>query len=112
MDAKHLGNGTKTPLIPPLLDSNQLATDFFVKENLLNIFFSQQCTTIVNNNFIPVNPTFETGNSLSTFEFSITDVVKFIEALDPKMPCGHDCMLYMKTVWKMNVSLKNGQKKM
>ena len=33
-------NGTKIPLTPPLLVGNQLVTDFLVKANLFNDYFS------------------------------------------------------------------------
>ena len=38
---KTFANGTKIPLIPPLLVGNQLVTDFLVKSNLFNDYFSQ-----------------------------------------------------------------------
>ena len=81
------------------------------KQICLIIVFSKQYTTIVNNSSIHVNPTFETGNKLSTFEFSMCDIIKAIVALDSKVAHGHDCMLYLKIVWKMNVSPNSGQKK-
>ena len=37
------------PLIPPLLGRNQFVTDFLVKANFFNDYFSEQCTTIGNN---------------------------------------------------------------
>ena len=53
-------NLTKIPLIPPLLVGNQLVTDFLVKANLFNDYFSQQCTTVDNDSSIPPNITFAT----------------------------------------------------
>ena len=45
-------NGTKITLIPPLLVGNELVTDFLVKANLFNDYFSQQCTTIDNDSYL------------------------------------------------------------
>ena len=36
-------NGTKILLTPPLLVGNQLVSDFLVKANLFNDYFSKQC---------------------------------------------------------------------
>ena len=76
-------NGTKIPLIPPLLVGNQLVTDFLVKANLFNDYFSQQCTTVDNDSSIPPNITFATEQKLSTLEFCTDDIVKIIKSLDP-----------------------------
>ena len=61
-------NSIKNWLIPLLLVGNQLVTDFLVKANLFNDYFSQQLTTKNNNSEIPANITFETKETLSTFE--------------------------------------------
>ena len=83
-------NGTKIPLIPPLLVGNQLVTDFLVKANLFNDYFSQQCTTVDNDSSIPPNITFATEQKLSTLEFCTDDIVKIIKSLDPNKALGHD----------------------
>ena len=122
-------NGTKIPLIPPLLVGNQLVTDILVKTNLFNDYFNQQCTTVDNDSSIPTNITFATEQKLSTFEFSTDDIVKIIKSLDPNKAHGHNkasnrmiklcvtsmakyllCQFSLETVWKINVSLKNGRK--
>ena len=38
---KTFANGSKIPLIPPLLVGNQLVSDFMVKANLFNDYFSK-----------------------------------------------------------------------
>ena len=48
-------NGTKIPLIPPLLVGNQLISDFLEKANLFNDYFSKQYTTIHNDSTTPTN---------------------------------------------------------
>ena len=68
-------NGTKIPLIPPLLVGDQLVTDFLVKANMFNDYFSQQCTTVDNGSSIPPNITFATEQKLSTFELCIDDIL-------------------------------------
>ena len=73
-----------------MLVGNQLVTDFLVKANLFNDYFSQQCTTVDNDSSIPPNITFATEQKLSTFEFCTDDIVKIVKSLDPNKAHGHD----------------------
>ena len=57
-------NGSKIPLIPPLLVGNQFVTDFLVKWNLFSDYFSQQCATEDKGSSILPNITFETVQKL------------------------------------------------
>ena len=57
-------NGSKIPLIPPLLVGNQFVTDFLVKWNLFSYYFSQQCATEDKGSSILPNITFETVQKL------------------------------------------------
>ena len=41
-------NGTKIPVIPPLLENNKLTIDFNINANVFNDFLNQQCTTVGN----------------------------------------------------------------
>ena len=59
-DIKNISNGSKIPLIPSLLVGNQLVTDFLVKANLFNDYFSQPCTAVDNDSSIPPYITFAT----------------------------------------------------
>ena len=86
----NLKNGSKIPLIPPILVGNRLATDFLTKANLFNDFFSKRCSTIANNSSLPTNLTFQTENRLSTFDFSTGDIIKIIKALDPNKAHGYN----------------------
>ena len=79
---KRFVNGTKISLIPTLLFGNQVVTDFLVKANLFNNYFSQQCTTVDNASSIPPNITFGTEQKLSTSEFCIDHITKIIKSLD------------------------------
>ena len=87
-------NDTKIPLIPPLLvgNRNQRVSDFLVKTNLFNDYFSKQCTTIDNNSSIPAKISFETKKRFSTFEICSGDIVKIIRSLDPNKAHGHNEM--------------------
>ena len=82
-------NGSKVPLIPPLLVENKLVTDFLDKVNIFN-FFATQCTPISNNSTVPVNINFETRERLSSMEFCLDDSVKIIRSLDQDKTHGHD----------------------
>ena len=57
---------------------------------MFNDFFKKQCRKIVNNSSIPANLTFETGNRISTFDFSTGNIIKIIKALDPNKAHEHD----------------------
>ena len=57
-----------------MLVGDQLVTDFLVKANMFNDYFSQQCTTVDNGSSIPPNITFATEQKLSTFEFCVDDI--------------------------------------
>ena len=52
-------NGSKIPLIPPLLVNNEFKTDFLVKANLFNDFFRGQCRPIMNDSSLSNNQTIE-----------------------------------------------------
>ena len=90
-------NGSKIPLIPPLLVDNKLVTDFLDKANLLNNIFAKQCTPISNDSTVPVNINFETTERLLSLEFCVDDTVKIIRYLDQNKVHGHDkisiCMI-------------------
>ena len=81
---KTFANGTKIPLLPPLLVGNQLVIEFLVKANLFNNYFSQHCTAVDNDSSIPPNITFATEQKLSTLELCTDDIVKIIKSLDPR----------------------------
>ena len=51
---KTLYNGEKIPLIPPILISNKLVSNFKKKANHFNAFFTSQCTPVPNNSTLPL----------------------------------------------------------
>ena len=73
-----------------MLVGNQLVTEFLVKSNLFNDYFSQQCTTLGNGSSIPPNITFATEQKLYTFELCIDDFIKIIKSLYRNKAHGHD----------------------
>ena len=58
-------NGSKIPLISPLLVNNEFLTGFLDKANLFNDFFREQGRPITNNSSLPNNQTIETVTRLS-----------------------------------------------
>ena len=68
------------PLIPALSVGYRFVTNYLTKANLFNDFFSKQCSTVVNNISLPTNLTFQTENTLPTFDFSTGDIIKFTKA--------------------------------
>ena len=62
---KTFTNGSKIPLIPPLLIDDKLVTYFLDKANLFNNFSVKQCNPISNDSTVPVSINFETRKKLS-----------------------------------------------
>ena len=83
-------NGSKIPLIPPLLVDNKLVIDFLDKANLFNNFFAKQCTPISNSSTVPESINFVTRERLSSLESFVNDIVKIIGSLDQNKAHGHD----------------------
>ena len=83
-------NGSKIPLVPPLLVDNKLVTDFLDKANLLNNFFAKQCTPISDDSTAPVKINFETRERLLSLEFCVDDIVKIIRSFDQNKAHSHD----------------------
>ena len=83
-------NGSKIPLIPPLLVDNKLVTDFLDKTNLFNNFFAKQCTPLSNDSTVPGDINFETRERLLSLEFCVDDIVKIIRSFDQNKAHSHD----------------------
>ena len=69
---------------------NQLVSDFLVKANLFNDYFSKQWLMIDNNSAITANTNFLTKERFSTFPICSGDIVKIIRSLDPNKAYGLD----------------------
>ena len=87
---KTFSNGSKIPLIPPLLVNNEFVTDFLEKANLFNDFFREQCRPITNDSSLPNKPTIETVTRLSDINIETDTIIKLICSLDPNKAHGSD----------------------
>ena len=83
-------NNKKISLIPPLYHQGGFITNFKVKAELFNSFFASQCSSIKNDSKLPSYLNYNTDNHLSTVNFSIDDIAKIIQNLDPNKAHGHD----------------------
>ena len=83
-------NNKKIPLIPPFYHQGDFVTNFKVKAELLNSFFASQCSLIKNDRKLPSYLNYKTENRLSTANFSIDDIAKILQNLDPNKAHGHD----------------------
>ena len=83
-------NNKKTPLIPPLFHENRFITDFKVKAELFNSFFSNQCSLLKNCSKLPTNLRYVTDKRLRTINFTADNIEKIIVSLNPNKAHGHD----------------------
>ena len=68
--------------IPPLLVNKRFVTDFKVKANIFNDFFSKQCTPLANGSKIPENQVYLTNSRINSILFSGNLVIKIIRNLN------------------------------
>ena len=87
---KTLYNGKKIPLIPPILISNKLVSNFKEKANLFNDFFASQCTPVQNNSTLPLVTTPITNTSLSSISFNDQDILNVTHSLNINKAHGFD----------------------
>ena len=87
---KSFYNGSKVPLIPPLLVNNKFVSDFTKKVNLFNDFFSSQCTPLSNDSVLPSCKYFLTDERLITIDFDKNDILKIMRNLNVNKSHGHD----------------------
>ena len=78
-------NGSKIPLIPPVLVNNEFATDFLVKANLFNDFFREQCRPITNYSSFSSNQTTDSVTRLSDTTIDTDTIINLIGSLDPNI---------------------------
>ena len=83
-------NNKKIPLIPPLYDQGDIITNFKVKAELFNSFFASQGSLVKNDSKLPSSLNYKTDNRLSTVNFSIDDIAKVLQNLDPNKAHGDD----------------------
>ena len=75
---KTLLNGKKVPCVPPIYDNNRYDTDFKEKCQLLNSYFSEQCTLLKNISTLSNTCSKHTNNILDTIVFSKEDIYIYI----------------------------------
>ena len=75
-------NGKRVPVIPPLLVNNKFVTDFKVKANIFNDFFSKQCTPLANGSKLPENQVYLTNSRINSVPFSDDLVANMIRKLN------------------------------
>ena len=83
-----LGKG-KTPNIPPLIINDFVVSDFTAKANILNNFFTSQCSPVVNSSTLP-NFCYKTQKRISDIEIKEDDILLIIKNLNPNKAHGWD----------------------
>ena len=83
-------NNKKIPLILPLYHQGNFVTNFKIKAELFNSFFTSQCSLIKNDSKLSSHLNYKTDNRLLTVNFSIGDIAKTLQNLDPNKVHGHD----------------------
>ena len=83
-----LGKG-KTPNIPPLIINDFVVSDFTAKANILNNFFTSQCSPVVNSSTLP-NFCYKTQKRISSIEINEDDILLIIKNLNPNKAHGWD----------------------
>ena len=71
-------NGSKIPLIPPLLVDNKLVTDFLDKANLLNNFSAEQGTPVSNYSTVPLSINLVTRERLPSWNFVLMILLRLL----------------------------------
>ena len=83
-------NNRKIPVIPPLYHEGDFVTNFKKKAELFNSFFASQCSLIKNDSKLPSRLNYKIDYRLLTVNFSIDDIAKILQNLDPNKAHGHD----------------------
>ena len=74
-------NGKRVPVIPPFL-VNKFVTDFKVKANVFNDFFSKQCTPLVTGCKLPENQVYLTNTRINSVPFSDNLIINILRNLN------------------------------
>ena len=73
-----------------LYNKNRYITKYKDKTELFNNFFANQCSLIKTFSVLPSVLLKETENVISSINFSLDDIAKIIQKLDPNKAHGHD----------------------
>ena len=87
---KTLLNEKKVPCIPPTFHNNKYVIDFKEKSEVFNSFFANQCSLIPNNSILPSELKLLTQHTLTSCDFSETDILQIINIQDSNKAHGHD----------------------
>ena len=83
-------NNRKIPVIPPLYHDCDFVTNFKKKAELFNSFFDSHRYLIKSDSKLPSHLNYKTDYRLLTVNFSIDDIAKMLQNLDPNKAHGHD----------------------
>ena len=86
---KTLLNNKKIPVIPRLCHEGVFVTNLKKTAELFNSFFASQCSLIKNDSKPSSHLNYKTDYHLLTVNFSIDDIAKIIQNLDPNNAHGH-----------------------
>ena len=77
------------PIIPPLLENDEIVFDYAKKAELFNDYFANQCTPLDNASVLPPFE-YKTLHRLSTFSITNEMIINIIRSLDPNKSSGWD----------------------
>ena len=87
---KTILNEKKVPCIPPIFHNNKYVTDFKEKSEIFNSLFANQCSLIPNNSILPSELKLLTEHTLTSCDFSESDILQIINNQDSNKAHGHD----------------------
>ena len=82
-------NKCKVPRIPPLLVQDKFILDYKEQSSIFNIFFTSQCTPLLNDSELPAL-NFCTNSRISSFEITRMEINEIISALNINKAHGPD----------------------
>ena len=80
----------KVPCITPIFYNNKYVTDFKEKSETFNSFCADQCSLIPNKSLLPSELKLVTEHSLTSCDFSETNILQIISSQDSNKTHGHD----------------------
>ena len=83
-------NCKKVPIIPLLLISDKLESDFKKKAHHFKVFFASKCTPLINNSVIPDSFDYVSTVRLSSVIFNNVDILKIIKSLNVNKAHGNE----------------------
>ena len=83
-------NDKKNYCIPSIIHGSKFVIDFIKKVDLIDSFFSKQCSVIKNNSVLPSSANPIIDQYLSNIELTKFDIKRIIWKLDPNKTLGHN----------------------